>query len=117
MGPKGFSSPVCKADATPGGYMYIDMKGPDGTVYPMDGEFYEIIFPQKLVFATAALDANKKRLFEALNTVAFEEENGKPKMTLYAVVSNVRSEGAYHLDGMNEGWNSSLDRLVDLLHK
>lgn len=114
-GPKGFSSPVCEADARPGGRIYIDMKAPDGVVYPMDGEFHEIKTPEKLVFTAAALDENNKRLFDALNTVTFIEENGRTKLTLHVVVSNIRSEGKHHLDGMNQGWNESVDRLVQLV--
>jgi len=110
-GPKGFANPVCKIDPTPGGAIYIDMKGPDGTVYPMDGEFHEIVKPERIVLTTAALDKDGKRLFEVVNTVTFAEENGKTKLTLHAAVFNVRDEGRPYLDGMNEGWSQTIDRL------
>lgn len=116
-GPGDFTNPVCDIDAKPGGKVYIDMKGPDGTVYPMDGEFHEIVPSQKIVFTTAALDDNGKRLFEVLNTVTFSEEGTKTKMTLHACVANIRPEGKYHIDGMNEGWNQSLDRLANLVNE
>ncbi len=116
-GPNGFTNPVCKIDAKPGGTIYVDMKAPDGTVYPMDGEFHEIVEPERLVFTSAALDKNGKRLFEVLNTVTFTEENGKTKLSLHAAVSNITAEGRPYLDGMNEGWNQSIDRLDELVGK
>ena len=38
-GPRGFTNPVCELDPRPGGAIRIDMRGPDGTVYPMGGTF------------------------------------------------------------------------------
>jgi uncharacterized protein YndB with AHSA1/START domain len=114
-GPNGFTSPVCEIDARPAGKIYIDMKAPDGTVHPMDGEVHEIIAPEKLVFTSAALDEKNKRLFEVLNTVTLTEENGKTKLTLHVKVSKIRSEGQHHIKGMNEGWSQSIERLINLV--
>jgi uncharacterized protein YndB with AHSA1/START domain len=110
-GPRGFTNPVCNVDATPGGTMHIHMQAPDGVVYPMDGEFHEIVEPKKLVFTTAALDKNGKRLFEVLNTVTFSEVNGITRLHLHAAVTGITEEGKPYIDGMNEGWNQSIDRL------
>ena len=114
-GPRGFTNPVCDVDARPGGKILIHMKAPDGVVYPMDGEFHEIVETEKIVFTSAALDKNGKRLFEVLNTVTFSEEEGKTKLKLHAAVSNIADEGKPYLNGMNEGWNQSIDRLEDFL--
>jgi uncharacterized protein YndB with AHSA1/START domain len=35
-GPKGFTNPVCEVDVRPGGAIRIDMRAPDGVVYPLD---------------------------------------------------------------------------------
>lgn len=112
-GPTGFTNPVCDIDAKPGGSILIHMQAPDGTVYPMDGEFHEIVEPERLVFTSAALDKNGKRLFEVLNTVTFTEEDGKTKLNLHAAVSGIRPEGKHYVEGMNEGWDQSIDRLVE----
>lgn len=114
-GPNDFTCPICEIDATPGGKIYIDMKGPDGNVYPMDGEFHEIIAPEKVVFTSAALDENNQRLFEVKNIVTLTEENGKTKLTLQVKVSNIKSQGAHHLTGMNEGWSKGIKRLTNLV--
>ncbi|HEY1870989.1 MAG TPA: SRPBCC family protein [Chitinophagaceae bacterium] len=114
-GPKDFTNPVCDVDFAPGGNILIHMQAPDGTIYPMDGEFHEIVEPERIVFTSAALDKNGNRLFEVLNTVTFEDEKGKTKLTLHAAVSHITDEGRPYLDGMNEGWGQSIDRLNDLV--
>jgi len=91
------------------------MTGPDGTAYPMDGEFHEVVEPEKIVFTSAALDRNGKRLFEVLNTITLTDLDGKTKLTLHAAVSGVTKEARPYLEGMNDGWNQSLDRLAALV--
>ncbi|HSZ85160.1 MAG TPA: SRPBCC domain-containing protein [Puia sp.] len=110
-GPAGFTNPVCKADAKPGGKIYIEMTSPDGTVYPMNGMFKEIIKPERIVFISGALDKNGNQIFEVLNTVTFANENGKTKLTLHAVVEDINDIARPYIDGMNQGWNQSIDRL------
>jgi uncharacterized protein YndB with AHSA1/START domain len=114
-GPKGFTNPVCEIDVRPGGAIRIDMRAPDGIVYPMTGTFVEIVEPERLVFVSSALDSEGEPLFEVLNTVTFADEGGKTKLTLHASVSKVRPEAARHLAGMEIGWSMSLDRLADRL--
>jgi uncharacterized protein YndB with AHSA1/START domain len=113
-GPEGFSCPVCEVAVKPGGTIYIDMKGPDGTLYPMDGVYHELIHPEKIVFMSAALDNNKERLFEVMTTVVLEEEEGNTKLTLHAKVSAIKPGGGQHVKGMTAGWSQSLKRLVNL---
>jgi uncharacterized protein YndB with AHSA1/START domain len=111
-GPKGFTNPRCEVDVQPGGTIRIDMRAPDGVVYPMTGVFHEIVEPERLVFTSSALDKNGEPLFETLNTVTFAEEGAKTKLTLHVVVSKVKAEAAPHLAGMEEGWKMTLDRLA-----
>ncbi len=114
-GPKGFTNPVCKLDVRCGGGIRIDMRGPDGTIYPMTGSFREIVEPERLAFISAALDKNGKPLFEVLTTMTFDTQGKKTKLTLHASVVNRTPEAAPYLTGMNEGWNQSLDRLTDFV--
>jgi len=116
-GPKGFTNPVCEWDPKPGKSLQIHMKAPDGVVYPMDGTFQEIVKLERIVFVSAALDTKGKRLFEIMNTILFSEEGGKTKLTLRLRPFNITPEGAPYLAGMNEGWNMSLDKLMELLKK
>ncbi len=110
-GPHGFTNPVCELDVRPGGAIRIDMRGPGGTVYPMTGAYQEIVEPERLVFTSAALDEQGKPLFEVLNTVTFAEQGGKTTQTLRARVVNKTGNAARYLEGMEEGWTQSLERL------
>jgi uncharacterized protein YndB with AHSA1/START domain len=114
-GPKSFTNPRCEVDVRPGGAIRIDMRAPNGIVYPMTGVFHEIVEPERLVFTSAALDKNGEPLFEILNTVTFAEEGGKTKLTVRASVSKAKPEAAPHLAGMEQGWSMTLDRLGEEL--
>jgi uncharacterized protein YndB with AHSA1/START domain len=117
-GPHGFTNPVCEVDVRPGGAIYIVMRGPDGTDYPMSGTFQEVVPPERLVFSARAFEDDAgNALLEDVTTVTFEALNGKTAMRLHAVVLKETAEGAEAAEGMEEGWNQSLDRLVELLAK
>jgi uncharacterized protein YndB with AHSA1/START domain len=114
-GPKGFTNPVCNWNPETGSKIYIEMKAPDGVLYPMDGEFSEIKLHEKIVFSAGALDKSGKRLFDIQNTIHFMEEGDKTKLTLHFEISNITAEGAPYLKGQEMGWNMSLDKLAILL--
>jgi uncharacterized protein YndB with AHSA1/START domain len=117
-GPRGFTNPVCELDARVGGLIRIDMRGPNGTVYPMKGIFHEIVEPERLVFTSTALeDEYGKPLLEILNTIMFEDFNGITKLTLHARLVTkdfkLTPQLAAALAGMEQGWSESLYRLAD----
>jgi uncharacterized protein YndB with AHSA1/START domain len=114
-GPKKFTNPVCEWDAKSGNKILIHMQAPDGTRYPMNGEFIEIKKPERLVFISAALNEKGEHMFEINNTIIFTEENGKTKITMHFKVYNITPQAAHYLDGMKEGWNSSIDKLEEYL--
>lgn len=64
-GPRGFTNPVCEVDIRAGGAIRIHMRGPDGRVYPMTGEYREIIEPERIVFLRGALDAGATRYLKS----------------------------------------------------
>lgn len=74
-GPKGFTNAVCEFNVLPGGSIRIDMRGPDGVVYPMKGIFHEIVKPERIV----------------LTTSAFEDKEGNPLLS--AQYRHVRRTG------------------------
>jgi uncharacterized protein YndB with AHSA1/START domain len=110
--PERFTNSVCELDARPGGAIRIHMHGPDGTVYRMTGVVREIVPPERLVFICTPLDATGAPLFETLNTVTFEEWNGKTRLTLRASVTMTTEKAPCYLSGMEQGWAQSLDRLA-----
>ena len=115
-GPKFFTSPVCRADARPGGKIYIEMHAPDGTVYPMSGTYEEVVKPGRIVFTSAPLDGQGRAMFEMRTTITFAEVDGKTALKLEAKVLNMTAADAErYLSGMSMGWNQSLDRLGALV--
>jgi uncharacterized protein YndB with AHSA1/START domain len=117
-GPNGFTNPVVELDVRPGGAIRVDMRGPDGTVYPMGGAFQEIVEPERIVFTSTAFADNKgEPMLENLNTVTFAERGGRTELIWHEVVTKATPAAAGALEGMKEGTNQSLDRLVKLLEK
>jgi uncharacterized protein YndB with AHSA1/START domain len=116
-GPKGFTNPVCEVALRPGGFLNIDMKAPDGTVYPMKGVFQVVFPPDRLVFTSSALDKNGQPLFEVLTTAVFTDHGDKTLLTLETMVRHSTPEAAPHIAGMGEGWRQSLERLTDYVTK
>lgn len=108
-GPHGFANPVVDVDPRPGGRMYIAMRGPDGTVYPNDGVFQEVVPPERLSFT-----GGMKGVFEVLTTVTFTESRGKTTVKLNARVLSAKAEAAMYLNGMRQGWTESLERLGEV---
>ena len=115
-GPRGFTNPVCELDARAGGGIRVDMRAPEGTVYPMGGAIQEIVPPQRLVFTTTAHAGSDGEPFLVnLNTVTFDDLDGKTKLTLYVRVVKAEQPGAEGaLAGMDQGWSESFERLLDL---
>lgn len=114
-GPEGFTNPVCELDVRPGGNIYIHMQAPDGTVYPMGGTYHKINEPTLLVFSGTALDENGNAYLEDLNTVTFTEENGQTRLSVHAVITHAEPQAKESIEGMDEGWNQSIDKLYRLL--
>jgi len=116
-GPRGFNNPVCELDARPEGKILIHMQGPDGMVYPMHGKFLEIEEPTRLVFSATAENPNGVVVIEDLTTILFEEFEGITRISLTAHITMSKAEAAPMLEGMEEGWSQSLDKLTEYLAK
>ncbi|MPZ09327.1 MAG: SRPBCC domain-containing protein [Kiloniellaceae bacterium] len=113
-GPAGFTNPVCEFDARAGGHIYIDMRAPDGTVYPMEGTVEEILPPERLVLrCTCCGDDSGEPGIESITTVTFETEPGGTRLVVEARVTKAEAFAADALAGMEQGWSETLDRLAD----
>jgi uncharacterized protein YndB with AHSA1/START domain len=114
-GPAGFTTTMKKWEAHPGGAILLEMNAPYGEVYPMGGGFVQVSPPEKLVFKASALDAAGEAIFEVLNSVSFEDEGGKTKLTLQTRVLSKRPDADQYIKGQKEGWTQSLERLEALV--
>ena len=114
-GPRGFTNPLCEVDARPGGAIRIIMRAPDGVSHEMRGTFREISEPERLVFTYRAIGTRGESLLEGLTTVSFSEQEAKTTMTLDTSAVALLPEAHGMLNGMNDGWNQSLERLTIVL--
>jgi uncharacterized protein YndB with AHSA1/START domain len=109
--PHGFTNPVCELDVRIGAAWRIVMRAPDGTEYPCQGVYQEIVPAERLVFTNIATDATGKPVLEGLTTVTFSNLDGKTKMTVSTGAVALVDYAAAYLEGMEIGWTQSLERL------
>lgn len=113
-GPEGFTVPHSEVDARPNGEFSIDMEAPDGTIYPDEGVFHEVVEPERLVFTSRAFeDENGTHQLEVRNTVTFETDGTRTRLTLEAEVRAATPDVADALGGMEIGWRGSFEKLED----
>lgn len=114
-GPHGFSAPICEWDARPGNRIYVLMRGPDGTDYPMGGKFHEVVPPERLVTTTGALDDKGKLMFEFRHTLTLVERRGKTTLTMKSRLIKATAAANEYVGGFEAGMTQSLERLGELL--
>jgi uncharacterized protein YndB with AHSA1/START domain len=112
FGPNGFTIPLCELEPRPGGAIKITMRGPDGVDYPFHGSFIEIDRPQRLVFETFIEDDAGDVMLHARNTVTFDDVGEHTRLVFRGHVLRATAAAETALDGVEEGWNQTLDRLV-----
>jgi uncharacterized protein YndB with AHSA1/START domain len=111
-GPRGFTNPRCEVDVRAGGIIRIDMRAPNGTVYPMAGIYLELVEPEQIVFTSGALDDKGNQLFEFLHTVTLAEKGGKTTLTIRSRVVKTTAEAAKYIGGFEAGMTQSLEKLA-----
>ena len=132
-GPKGFTAPSVKIDLRVGGIYTYAMKGPKGSewdrVMYSSGIFKEIIPMKNIVVTDYFSDSEGNKIepsqegqdanfpTEMNAVITFEDlEGGKTKLTItYPKPENEEQFRAMIKSGMQEGWQSSLDKLADAL--
>lgn len=73
-GPQGFTNTFAEFDFTPGGLWRFTMHAPDGSDYPNESEFLEIVPPEKIVFT------HHQPVHVFRMTMIFTEEEGKTRI-------------------------------------
>ena len=111
-GPHGFTNPRCEADPRPGGKLLIHMQAPDGGVHPMGGIYHEVVPHERIVFTSYVELPDSTRVVESHNTVRFEDQGRRTKVTLHARAAGFTAMATRMLAGMEAGWATSLDKLA-----
>jgi uncharacterized protein YndB with AHSA1/START domain len=102
--PQPLTMPKCDVDFRPGGAFRFVMRTPDGVDYPFDGEFGEIVAPERIVFRGAIHDRNV-----TVTTLTFAEHDGQTTLT----VEQAYSFQSDTTRGAPEGWRRTLDQLAN----
>jgi len=114
-GPKGFTTPVCRIDLRVGGKYLNCMRSPQGQDFWSTGVFREVVAPERLVMTGSRADkdgnVDADWPMETQISVAFEEDDGRTKVTL----KHVGMPAGKGRDMAEAGWNESLDKLADVL--
>jgi PhnB protein len=88
------------------------MRAPDGKDHPMGGIFHEIKPHDRIVFTSFVDMPDGRRVLEGHNTVTFEDQRGRTKVTVHARAEGYVDFAVPMLAGMEVGWSQSLDKLA-----
>jgi uncharacterized protein YndB with AHSA1/START domain len=111
-GPKRLTTTVDRMDVIPGGIWRIVQRDPDGNEYAFHGVYHEVLAPERLV-GTFEFEGTPGHV--SLETTAFEEHNGKTRLTSRSVFQSVEDRDGMLQEGMEEGVIETMDRFAGLL--
>jgi uncharacterized protein YndB with AHSA1/START domain len=108
-GPRGFTTTTHEMDVRPGGVWRHVMHGPDGTDYPNEIVYLEVVKPERLVY-----DHVSEPPFQT--TVTFAERDGKTEVTARMLFESatLRNKVATEHHAV-EGLHQTLERLAEQL--
>ncbi len=114
-GPRGFSTTLLEMDVRTGGGWRMVMHGPDGTDYPNQSVFTEVVPYERLCYR---LNGGKKGapVVQFESVVTFVEENGKTVVKLLMVFASAEERDKNVQEyGSIEGGKETLERLAEHL--
>ncbi len=116
-GPRGFTTTIHEMDVRPGGVWKQTMHGPDGTDYPGQSVFIEVMKPERIVYSMrGGRKGDPAHQFEA--TWTFEAQGDRTRLTLRMLFPSAEVCGhVAKTYGVIEGGNQTLDRLGEHLAK
>jgi uncharacterized protein YndB with AHSA1/START domain len=113
-GPNGFTNRLYSLDPRPGGKLHIVMCAPDGTRYPMQSVFHEIVVAERLVIANLSDTCVDGPTVDGVTIANFTAREMNTELTVRTVGSAPYPAAAI-LGGIQASWAQSLDRLEALL--
>ncbi|BCK88258.1 hypothetical protein MIZ01_2060 [Sideroxyarcus emersonii] len=118
-GPAGFNNETCESDLRVGGRFHLEMRAPDGKVYPCIGTFREIVESERIVYEGEAAEGHPCGAGippRATVTVSFAEQAGKTLLTLHTRFASEERKQAASAARFVVSWEDALGRLADTLH-
>jgi uncharacterized protein YndB with AHSA1/START domain len=115
-GPKGFSTTIKEMDLRTGGRWSHVMHGPDGTDYPNESVFKEVVKPERIVYQHEGGKQDGRRI-GFTSTWTFDKEPGnKTRLTIHMVFETAEArEFVVKEHRAIEGGNQTLGRLAEFL--
>lgn len=113
FGRRGDTLSVCDVDLRVGGAWRFVFRLREGGEMGMKGVYREISPPQRLVY-TEAFDEFEE-MGEALNTLTFEERDGRTTLTATSLYPSRETRDAVIQSGMEDGAAETFDRLEEYL--
>ena len=110
--PNRFTTPEAEIDLRTGGRMRVVMRAPDGQEFSSYGVVKVVKRPSKFVFESWLNGSDGEPMLHDRTTVTLADTRGKTKLTVNTRVLKVTAEAQGAIDGMEQGWNETLDRLV-----
>jgi len=108
MCPRGMRVAEASADPRPGGRFSVTMQARDGERFTAAGVYQEVTRPKRLVYTWQWRGEGMPNV-ETLITVSFEERDGLTELRM----THSGFPDAALRDSHNQGWNSSLNNLVE----
>ena len=117
-GPRGFSTTITTMNVKPGGVWKHVMRGPDGTEYPNESIFTEVVKPERIVYTHGGGKKDGPEVqFVATWSFDVVEEN-KTRLTLRQVYPSAEMrDTTVQVYGVVEGGKQCLARLGEVLAK
>jgi len=111
-GQRNTTTTVDKMEVKPGGRWRFVQRDADGHEYAFNGEYKEIVPPERLAY-TFEFEGLPGHVL--LETVTFEEQGDKTKVKVLSLFDSVEDRDGMLQSGMEAGANESNDRLAELL--
>lgn len=113
LGPDGWTLPVCEVDLRVGGAYHYVWHGPDGEVMGVNGDFREVVPPERIVHTERFDEAWYEG--EALVTVELTEQQGRTTLTMTMRFTSKEGRDMALASGMEYGVDAGFARLEALL--
>lgn len=113
-GPRNLTTTVETWEVRPGGSWRVIQSDSEGNEYSFHGVFHEVIEPERITW-TFEYEAMPGHV--SLETVTFEERDGKTKVTTKSIFQSVEDRDGAIESGMTEGVAESNERLTEILAK
>ncbi len=109
FGPHGFTTPLYETDLRTGGVMRYHMRAPDGSVFPSEGRFEEVV-PHERIVVVGTVEIAGNVEFTARTEARFSEANGRTTIAIRQTYTNVGPIGKQAIGGASIGWAQQFER-------